>query len=170
MVTIAALVIFVVYETIKTLLFPGMSVIVSHVVTVIVVAVMTFYVSRYGFERYSAALAEINRQTEMTEETNRLLSGVLATMREGVLIVNSDMRIVLYNDAASRVMKLPSTRKERSHENGSGKASGDISVFSIISTSSPRRCAQARRCNARPSDQQRVSPRAFGSRKRRSAS
>src|SRR6185295_9575840 len=120
MVTIAALVIFVVYETIKTLLFPGMSVIVSHVITVMVVAVMTFFVSRYGFERYSAVLAEINRQTEMTEETNRLLSGVLATMREGVLIVNSDMRIVLYNDAASRVMKLPSTRAQ---ENGNGGAS-----------------------------------------------
>jgi two-component system phosphate regulon sensor histidine kinase PhoR len=107
MVTIAALVIFVVYEAIKTLLFPHMSVIVSHIITVMVVAVMTFYVSRYGFERYSAALVEINRQTEMTEETNRLLSGVLATMREGVLIVNSDMRILLYNDAAARVMKLP---------------------------------------------------------------
>jgi two-component system phosphate regulon sensor histidine kinase PhoR len=136
MVTIAALVIFVVYETIKTLLFPGMSVIVSHIITVMVVAVMTFYVSRYGFERYSAALAEINRQTEMTEETNRLLSGVLATMREGVLIVNSDMRIVLYNDAASRVMKLPSTRKEKSQENGSGAASGDTSASNFLTPSS----------------------------------
>lgn len=120
MVTIAALVIFVIYETIKTLLFPSMSVIVSHIITVTVVAVITFYVSRYGFERYSAALAEINRQTEMTEETNRLLSGVLATMREGVLIVNSDMRIVLYNDAAARVMKLPS---KRSGESGNGETS-----------------------------------------------
>lgn len=136
MVTIAALVIFLVYETIKTLLFPNMSVIISHVITVIVVSVMTFYISRYAFERYSAALAEINRQTEMTEETNRLLSGVLATMREGVLIVNSDMRIVLYNDAASRVMKLPSTRKEGTQENGNGAASGDISSSNFL-TSSP---------------------------------
>lgn len=137
MVTIAALVIFVIYETVKTLLFPGMSVIVSHIITVTVVAVITFYVSRYGFERYSAALAEINRQTEMTEETNRLLSGVLATMREGVLIVNPDMNIVLYNDAASRVMKLPSARKEASPANGNGAATGDTSASNFLTSSYP---------------------------------
>ncbi|MEN3331133.1 MAG: two-component system, OmpR family, phosphate regulon sensor histidine kinase PhoR [Blastocatellia bacterium] len=106
--TLAALALFVVYETIKTLLFPRMSVVMSHVITVIVVAVLTFYVSRYALSRYGAALAEVERQTKMSEETNRLLAGVLATMREGVLIVDADMRIVLYNDAAMRVVKLPS--------------------------------------------------------------
>jgi two-component system, OmpR family, phosphate regulon sensor histidine kinase PhoR len=107
LVTLAALALFVVYETIKTLLFPHMSVVVSHVITVAVVAVLTFYVSRYALQRYGAALAEVERQTKMSEETNRLLAGVLATMREGVLIVNTDLRIVLYNDAATRVVKLP---------------------------------------------------------------
>jgi two-component system phosphate regulon sensor histidine kinase PhoR len=106
-VTGAALLIFVVYETIKTLLFPDMSVIISHVITVIVVGVMSFFVSRYALARYGAALTEIERQKEMTEGTNRLLSAVLATMREGVVIVNSQMHIVLYNDAAARIVKLP---------------------------------------------------------------
>lgn len=105
--TLGALVLFVVYETIKTLLFPRMSVIVSHVITVVVVAVLTFYVSRYALWRYNAALVEVERQTMLSEETNRLLAGVLATMREGVLIVDADLRIVLYNDAATRVVKLP---------------------------------------------------------------
>jgi predicted aspartyl protease len=73
LVTIAALLIFVLYEGIKTALFPQMSVIGSHVITVIVVAVMTFFVSRYAFSRYSQALAETQRQTAITEETNRLL-------------------------------------------------------------------------------------------------
>ena len=107
LVTLAALALFVVYETIKTLLFPRMSVVVSHVITVVVVAVLTFYVSRYALQRYGAALAEVERQTRMSEETNRLLAGVLATMHEGVLIVSRDMRVVLYNDAAARVVKLP---------------------------------------------------------------
>src|ERR1700742_3192294 len=107
LVTLAALALFVVYETVKTLLFPRMSVVMSHVITVMVVAVLTFYVSRYALARYGEALAEIERQTKMSDETNRLLSGVLATMREGVLIVSADMRIVLYNDAATRVVKLP---------------------------------------------------------------
>src|SRR5436853_2126848 len=105
-VTLAAFVLFVVYETIKTLMFPRMSVVVSHVITVIVVAALTYVVSRYALSRYGAALAEIERQTRMIEETNHLLAGVLATMREGVLIVDRDLRIVLYNDAATRVVKL----------------------------------------------------------------
>jgi two-component system phosphate regulon sensor histidine kinase PhoR len=111
----AALLIFVVYETIKTLLFPDMSVIISHVITVIVVGVMSFFVSRYALARYGAALTEIERQTEMTEETNHLLSAVLATMREGVVIVNSEMRVVLYNDAAARIVRLPSADAARQY-------------------------------------------------------
>ena len=89
-VTLAAFVLFVAYETIKTLMFPRMSVVVSHVVTVVVVALLTFVVSRYALSRYGAALAEIERQTQMSEATNRLLTGVLATMREGVLIEWTD--------------------------------------------------------------------------------
>ncbi len=104
--TFTALLIFVVYETIKTALFPHMSVVGSHLITVIVASVMTFFVSRYALSHYGGALAEIERQTVMSEETNRLLSAVLATMREGVVIVNSDTRIVLYNDAAAGIFKL----------------------------------------------------------------
>jgi two-component system phosphate regulon sensor histidine kinase PhoR len=108
-VTFAALLMFVVYETIKTLLFPNLSVVSSHVITVIVVSVLAFFVSRYALARYSGALSEIERQTELSEETNRLLSAVLATMREGVVIVNSDTRIVLFNDAAAAIFKLPTS-------------------------------------------------------------
>jgi two-component system, OmpR family, phosphate regulon sensor histidine kinase PhoR len=106
-VTLGALLIFVAYETIKTVLFPHISIVNSHVITVIVVAVMTFFVSRYALARYSQALAEIHRQTAITEETNRLLSGVLATMQEAVIIVDSKLRVALYNEAAARVFKLP---------------------------------------------------------------
>ena len=123
--TFAALLIFVVYETIKTLLFPHMSVISSHVITVIVASVLTFFVSRFALHRYSQALSEIERQTEISEENNRLLSAVLATMREGVVIVDSDTRIVLYNNAAAAIFKLPSDsrdeaggRVQSSSENG----------------------------------------------------
>ena len=109
LVTLATLLIFVIYEIIKTVLFPHISVINSHVITVIVVAVMTFFVSRYALGRYGQALAEIQRQTTITEDTNRLLAGVLATMREAVVIVDSQMRVALYNDAAAPMFKLPAT-------------------------------------------------------------
>jgi two-component system phosphate regulon sensor histidine kinase PhoR len=107
MVTLAAVSIFAAFEIAKTILHPDISLIDSHVITVIVVGVLAFFVSRYAFNRYSAALKETERQTVMTEETNRLLSAVLATMREGVLIVNSAMRIVVYNVAAARIVRLP---------------------------------------------------------------
>src|SRR5262245_28646276 len=106
LVTLAALLIFVVYETIKTLLLPQLSIIVSHVITVFVVALLTFYVSRYALGRHSQALAEIQRQTAITEETNRLMGDVLATLREAVVIVDSQMRVVLYNQAAARMFNL----------------------------------------------------------------
>lgn len=103
----AAVVVFAVYEIIKTLLFPAMSIVVSHVLTVTVVGVLTFFVSRYALNRYNAATSEIERQTKMTEETNRLLSAVLETMREGVIIVDAEMNILLYNEAATGIVKLP---------------------------------------------------------------
>jgi hypothetical protein len=48
LVTFAALLVFVIYETVKTVLFPNLSIISSHIITVIVVAVMTRYL---GFTR-----------------------------------------------------------------------------------------------------------------------
>lgn len=106
LVTLAALLLFAIYETVKTVLFPGLSIISSHIITVIVVVVMTFLVSRYALGRYNQALAEVQRQTAITEETNRLMAGVLATMQEGVVIVNSHLGIALYNEAAARIFKL----------------------------------------------------------------
>lgn len=108
-VTLAALLLFAIYETIKTVLFPRLSIVNSHIITVVVVVVMTFLVSRYALGRYSQALGEVQRQTAITEETNRLMAGVLATMREGVVIVNSQFGIALYNEAAARIFKLRET-------------------------------------------------------------
>jgi two-component system, OmpR family, phosphate regulon sensor histidine kinase PhoR len=109
LVTVAAVALFAVYETAKTLMFPGMSVVMSHVVTVIVAGILSFFISRYALNRYNLALSNLQQQTEMTEETNRLLSGVLATMQEGVVIVNAQLNVVLYNDSATRIVKLPTT-------------------------------------------------------------
>src|SRR5262245_17277692 len=107
--TFSALLIFAIYETIKTVLFPHISIIWSHVITVVVVSVITFFVSRYVLLRYDQAVSEIQRQTGITEESNRLLGGVLATMREAVVIVDSQMHVALYNQAAACIFKLPST-------------------------------------------------------------
>jgi len=125
LVTLAALLIFIVYETIKTILFPNLSVISSHVITVIVVAVMTFFVSRYALGRYSLAHDEIQRQISITEDSNRLLAGVLATMREAVIIVDSRMRVALFNDAAARVFRMPLVEGGGPVAQSGGKDSSD---------------------------------------------
>jgi two-component system phosphate regulon sensor histidine kinase PhoR len=122
MATLAALAIFVLYESIKTALFPHISVITSHVITVIVVAIMTFFVSRYALSRYSEALAEIKHQSAITEETNKLLAGVLATMQEAVLIVDSEMRLALYNEAAARIFKLAAADAGKSNATKTSRA------------------------------------------------
>ncbi|HEU4389686.1 MAG TPA: hypothetical protein VFV34_17915 [Blastocatellia bacterium] len=105
--TAAAVVVFALFEITKTILFPGISLTGSHVMTVVAVGLLTFFVSRYALNRYSTVLKEVERQTRMTEETNRLLSGVISSMREGVIIVNSSLDLVLCNDAAERIGKLP---------------------------------------------------------------
>jgi two-component system phosphate regulon sensor histidine kinase PhoR len=66
-------------------------------------------VSRYALGRYGQALAETQRQTSITKETNRLLAGVLATMREAVVIVDSQVSVALYNQAAAAMFRLPAT-------------------------------------------------------------
>lgn len=103
----AAVVIFALCETVKTLFFSNIPVVASYMMTVITAALLTFFVSRYAQARYRAAIDEIERRTRATEETNRLLSGALSGMREGVLIVSSDMDIVLYNEAAAKIVRLP---------------------------------------------------------------
>ena len=145
LVTLAAVLVFAVYEVIKTVLFPRMSVVTSHVITVIVAGILAFYVSRYAFIRYSAALRETERQTIMTEETNRLLSAVLATMREGVLIVNSEMRIVVYNGAAARVVRLPEASADTERQGVPFKLIADADEHSTIPASPSYRLVEATR-------------------------
>ena len=141
----AAVALFAVYETAKTLLFPRMTVVVSHVITTIVVGILSFFVSRYALHRYGMALSQIQQQTDLTEETNRLLSGVLATMREGVVIVNSQMEVVHYNDAATKIIKLPALHQPaakpatlNNNENAMGSANASLpAAHGLLPTATP---------------------------------
>lgn len=141
-VTGAAVVVFALFEIIKTLLFPALSITASHIMTVAVVGVLTFFLSRYALNRYSAATSEIERQTRMIEETNRLLSAVLETMREGVIIVDAEMNILLYNEAATRIVKLPVAQDLPRN----GERLGQLASSSLQSESVSIRRAFASKC------------------------
>jgi two-component system phosphate regulon sensor histidine kinase PhoR len=105
-VTVAAVLAFAGYETIKTLLFPGLSIIGSHIITVSVVGILAFFLSRYALRRHGAVLSRLRDQTRSIEESYQLLSAVLASLREGVVMVDSETNIVLYNDAAFEMLTL----------------------------------------------------------------
>ena len=92
-------------------MFPGISAVASRFITVTLAGATTFWLAHLAFRRYVGGLDHVERQTEMTEDTNRLLFAVLAAMREGVVIVNTQFEIVLYNEAAASVVKLPDARE-----------------------------------------------------------
>src|SRR6516162_4912915 len=105
-VTAATVVAFAIYETVKTLLFPRLSIIESHIITVSVVGVLAFFLSRYALGRHGAVLGRLQGQTKFIQESYQLLSAVLASLREGVLMVDSQTNLVLYNDAAIEILAL----------------------------------------------------------------
>jgi two-component system phosphate regulon sensor histidine kinase PhoR len=105
-VTAATVLAFAGYETVKTLLFPGLSIIGSHIITVSVVGILAFFLSRYALGRHGAVLSKLQDQTTFIEESYQLLSAVLASLREGVLMVDSETNIVLYNEAAIEMLAL----------------------------------------------------------------
>jgi len=105
-ITAAAVVAFALYETIKTLLFRHLTFVVSHIITVAVVGVLSFFVSRYALGRQGMVLTRLQDQNKSTEESYQLLSAVLSSLREGVLMVDSETNVVLYNDAAIEMLKL----------------------------------------------------------------
>jgi len=71
----------------------------------------------------------------MYEDANRLLLPLLATMREGILIVNSNLEIVLYNDAATNIVRLPveGNLNGRNAEDLNNVASGSVVASGLAS-------------------------------------
>src|SRR5262245_38130837 len=114
-VTAGTVVAFAIYETLKTLLFPRLSMVGSHTITVLVVGLLAFFLSRYALGRHGVVLAKLQHQTRSIEESYQLLSSVLASLREGVLMVDSETNIVLCNDAAIDKLTLRALEAARSN-------------------------------------------------------
>ncbi len=98
----------------RTLFFPGISGIGIQWIGTIVIGVLAYFVLRYTAISRGNAHIEIDNEPGNHEDTNRLLSPLLATMREGILIVNPSMDVVLYNEAATNIVRLP-VEKEQSY-------------------------------------------------------
>src|SRR5215813_15303821 len=74
--------------------------------TMILIVAATFFLIRHAIKPQQDAVSNSNHQSELRDAT-RLLLPLLATMDEGILIVNSRLDIVLYNEASTKILRLP---------------------------------------------------------------
>lgn len=111
--TIAMVAFFALYETVKTVLFPTMDVITSHIVSIIVVGVITVVIAFYVYRQQSQLLDEREQNNQRLLETlgkserdETLLRSILASAAEGLVITNRNSEVVLLNDAARSLFGL----------------------------------------------------------------
>ncbi len=104
---------FALYETAKTVLFPAMDVVTSHIVTTIVVGLITFVTARYAIHELNELLLERERSNERllaalggADRSGNLLSSILASVAEGLIITDRDSQVLLINDAARTLLGM----------------------------------------------------------------
>ncbi|MGH9845402.1 MAG: sensor histidine kinase, partial [Blastocatellia bacterium] len=111
--TLAVVTFFAAYETVKTLLFPEMSAVTSHVVTTIVVGVSTIFLARYVTRLQSNLLRSREESNQRLRETlarserdQNLLRSIVVSVAEGLVITDLDSNVLLVNDAARQLLNL----------------------------------------------------------------
>lgn len=109
--TVVVVTFFAVYETAKTLLFPAMSVTTSHIVTTIVVGIITVFFARYVIFLQANLLRSREESNHRLRETlakserdEYLLRSIVASVAEGLVITDPDSNVLLVNDAARSLL------------------------------------------------------------------
>jgi two-component system phosphate regulon sensor histidine kinase PhoR len=101
------------YETVKTLIFPDMDVVTSHIVTTIVAGMITVVTARYVIRQQLNLLRErelsntrLREALSNAERSGNLLASILASVAEGLVITDRDSQVLLVNDAARTLLGL----------------------------------------------------------------
>jgi two-component system, OmpR family, phosphate regulon sensor histidine kinase PhoR len=109
--TIAAVTFFAAYETVKTVIFPQMGTVTSHVISTILVGVTTVFIARYVFSQQLSLLGEqdqTNRRLQnalvKSERDENLLRSIVASVAEGLLITDRESNVLIINDAARELL------------------------------------------------------------------
>src|SRR5262245_30950332 len=109
--TIAVVTVFMIYETAKTIVFPQMGVITSHVISTIVVGVTTVFIARYVFRQQVSLLNEQAQTNQRLHEAlvkseldENLLRSIVASVAEGLVITGRDSNVLIINDAARELL------------------------------------------------------------------
>ncbi len=113
--TILMVAFFALYETVKTVLFPAMGVVTSHIISIIVVGIISVVIAFYVYRQQSQLLAEREQSNQRLRETlgkserdETLLRSILASVAEGLVITGRNSEVLLINDAARRLFGLGS--------------------------------------------------------------
>ncbi|MEP7340761.1 MAG: ATP-binding protein [Acidobacteriota bacterium] len=111
--TIVMVAFFAFYETVKTLLFPTMGVVTSHVVSTVIVGVITSVIAYYVFRQQTHLLNEREGANERlrdalakSERDENLLRSILTSVAEGLVITGRNSEVLLINDAARSLFNL----------------------------------------------------------------
>src|SRR5215472_12569389 len=98
--TIAVITFFATYEVVKTVIFPHMGVVTSHVISTILVGVTTGLIARYIFRQHLSLLDEqeqTNRRLQnalvKSERDENLLRSIVASVAEGLVITDRDSNV-----------------------------------------------------------------------------
>jgi len=78
-----------------------------RLITLILIVAVTFLLIQRAIKPQQGEVSNAKHQSEFRYDVTRLLLPLLATMDEGILIVNSRLDIVLYNDASTHILRLP---------------------------------------------------------------
>src|SRR4029434_1324742 len=111
--TVAVVTFFAVYETVKTVVFPGMGVVTSHIISALRVGVTTVFIARYVFRQQVSLLSEqeqTNRRLQdalgKAELDENLLRSIVASVAEGLVITGRDSNVLIINDAARELLNI----------------------------------------------------------------
>jgi PAS domain S-box-containing protein len=111
--TIVMVAFFALYETVKTLLFPQMNAITSHVVSTIIVGIISSVIAYYVFRQQSHLLNEreqgsrrLREALVKSERDENLLRSILTSVAEGLVITGRNAEVLLINDAARELFSL----------------------------------------------------------------
>jgi two-component system phosphate regulon sensor histidine kinase PhoR len=109
--TMAVVTFFAAYEAVKTVIFPHMGVLTSHIISTVLVGVTTGLIARYVFRQHLSLLDEqeqTNRRLQnalvKSERDENLLRSIVASVAEGLVITDRESNVLIINDAARELL------------------------------------------------------------------
>ena len=113
MATTALVALFGLYETVKTLLYPQMSVIVSHLISTAVVGIITVIIARYVVRQQTSLLEEREESNHRLRQAlikasrdENLLRSIVESIDEGLVIADRESQVLMINDAARLLLNI----------------------------------------------------------------